>query len=443
MDGVRDSQKMHLGAFLFNFGNHVAAWRHPRTPVAGLLDLRFYAHLAKTAERGCFDFVFHSDGVGINDTFPEIIGHTVTIRPEPTTLLSGLAALTTHIGLAATISTTYHEPYAVARTFATLDHLSGGRSAMNIVTSSTIQEARNHGQEAHLDHAARYRRAAEFVDVARGLWDSWEDGAIVADQASGRFANPAQVHHLNHHGPFFSVRGPLNVPRPPQGHPVLIQAGTSADGMALAAGIADLVFTVNTDMRDAQARYAAMKQAAARAGQPAGCPKILPGLMPIVAETRAAAQQAYDALQVLVPREIAVPYLSDLVEHDLSSYPLDGPLPDLPAINGGVGRLEMIRGLGRDGLSLGAIAHRMLLARGHWTVIGTPVEIADEMQRWFANHACDGFNILAPFHPGGLEAFVDLVVPELQRRGLFRDHYTGSTLRHHLGVARPVGRVWT
>ena len=188
MDGIRGGQSMHLGAFLFNLGNHVAAWRHPETPTGGLLDLSFYARLAQTAERGCFDFVFHSDGVGINDTYPEIIGHTVTIRPEPTTLLSALAALTSRIGLAATISTTYHEPYAVARTFATLDHLSGGRVAMNVVTSSTVQEARNHGREAHLDHAARYRRAGEFVDVARGLWDSWEDDAILADQASGRFA---------------------------------------------------------------------------------------------------------------------------------------------------------------------------------------------------------------------------------------------------------------
>ena len=218
---------------------------------------------------------------------------------------------------------------------------------------------------------------------------------------------------------------------------MLIQAGTSAAGMALAAEIADLVFTVTADLGEAQARYATLKSAAVRAGRPTGSPKILPGLMPIVAETRAAARAAYDALQALVPREIAVPYLSDLVEHDLSRYPLDGPLPELPAINGGVGRLEMIRRLGQDGLSLGAVAHRMLLARGHWTVIGTPTDIADEMQRWFANHACDGFNILAPFHPGGLEAFVDLVVPELQRRGLFRDRYTGHTLRDHLGLQRP------
>lgn len=437
---VSNGRSMHLGAFLFNLGNHIAAWRHPQTPPAGLLDLGFYASLARSAERGCFDFVFHSDGVGINDTYPEIIGHTVTIRPEPTTLLSALAALTSRIGLAATISTTYHEPYAVARTFATLDHLSGGRAAMNVVTSSTVQEAQNHGQEAHLDHDERYRRAAEFVDVARGLWDSWEDTSIVADQASGRFANADLVHHLDHHGPFFSVRGPLNVPRPPQGHPVLIQAGTSPAGMALAASIAELVFTVNTDMNEAQARYVTLKDMAARAGREPGSPKILPGLMPIVAETRTAAQAAYDALQALVPGEIALPYLSDLVEHDLSRYAPDGPLPDLPAINGGVGRLEMIRRLGQDGLSLGAIAHRMLLARGHWTVIGTPADIADEMERWFTNHACDGFNILAPFHPGGLEMFVDMVVPELQRRGLFRTHYATRTLREHLGLERPTNR---
>jgi FMN-dependent oxidoreductase (nitrilotriacetate monooxygenase family) len=430
---------MHLGAFLFNLGNHAAAWRHPDTPPAGLMDLRFYARLAQVAERGCFDFLFHSDGVGINDTYPAIIGHTVTIRPEPTTLLSALAALTSHVGLAATISTTYHEPYAVARTFATLDHLSGGRAAMNVVTSSTVQEARNHGAEAHLDHAARYRRAAEFVDVCRGLWDSWEDGAIEADQASGRFADPARVHPLDHRGAFFAVRGPLNVPRPPQGHPVLIQAGTSAEGQQLAAGLADLVFTVNTGFEEACRRYAALRQQAASLGRTVP-PKVLPGLMPVVAETRAQAQAEHDRLQALIPGEIAIPYLSDLVEHDLSAYPPGGPLPPLPAINGGVGRLEMIRALGEQGMSLGAIAQRMLLGRGHWTVIGTAAEVADEMQRWFEGGACDGFNILAPYHPGGLERFVDLVVPELQRRGLFRTAYAGTTLREHLGLERPPNR---
>jgi len=430
--------EMHVGAFLFNYGNHIAAWRHPDTPPDGLLDLAFYKRLAQTAERGLLDFVFHSDGVGINDAYPAIIAHTVTIRPEPISLLSALAAVTSRVGLAATISTTYNEPYPVARKLATLDHLSGGRAAMNVVTSSTWQEARNFGQAEHMDHAQRYRRAAEFVAVVRQLWDSWEDGAIVADQRSGVFADPARVHHLDHQGEFFSVRGPLNVPRPPQGHPVLIQAGVSEDGLNLAASVAELVFTVNASFEEARARYAALKARVARAGRAPQSVKVLPGLMPVVAETEAAAQEAYAALQALIPPEVSIPYLSDLVDHDLSHYKPDGPLPDLKAINGGLGRFQMIERLAReDGLTLRQIAHRMLLARGHWTVIGTAAQVADEMQRWFTGGACDGFNILAPFHPGGLEAFVDLVVPELQRRGLFRRAYRGVTLRDHLGLPRP------
>lgn len=436
---MQAKRQMHLGAFLFNLGNHIAAWRHPGTPTEGLMDLRFYTRLAQTAERGCFDFVFHSDGVGINDTHAEIVAHTVTIRPEPTTLLAALAACTSRIGLAATISTTYHEPYAVARTFATLDHLSGGRAAMNVVTSSTTQEAQNHGRERHMEHGERYRRAAEFVDVVRGLWDSWEGDAIVADKAGGRFADPSRIHHLDHRGAFFAVRGPLNVPRPPQGHPVVIQAGISADGQALAVREADLVFTVNTGLAEAQARYAALREAASRAGRRTP-PRVLPGLMPVLGRTRDEAQAAYEALQAAIPAEIALPYLSDLVEHDLSGYPAEGPVPDLPAINGGVGRLEMVRRLGQEGLSLGEVAHRMLLGRGHWMVVGTAADVADEMQRWFEGGACDGFNILAPTHPAGLDDFVEMVVPELQRRGLFRTAYGGMTLRDHLGLERPANR---
>ncbi len=434
-------REMHLGAFLFNYGNHIAAWRHKATPPGGLLDLEFYKTLAQTAERGKFDFVFHSDGVGINDTYKAIIAHTVTIRPEPISLLSALAAVTRRVGLAATISTTYNEPYPVARKFATLDHISRGRAGMNVVTSSTWQEARNFGACEHMDHARRYRRAAEFVDVVQGLWDSWEDGAIRADQASGVFADPGLVHHLDHEGEFFAVRGPLNVPRPPQGHPVLIQAGISEDGQNLAARVAELVFTVNASLQEAQARYTTMKSLAAQFGRAPDAIKILPGLMPVVGETEAAAQAAYEALQALTPKEIGIAYLSDLVDHDLSAYPPEGKLPDLPTINGGVGRFRMIERLAReDGLNLGQIAHRMLLARGHWTVIGTPTQVADEMERWFTSGACDGFNILAPFHPGGLETFVDRVVPELQRRGLFRREYAGSTLREHLGLERPPNR---
>ena len=430
---------MILGAFLFNYGNHIAAWRHPGTPPHALMDPGFYTRLAQAAERGRFDFVFHSDGVGINDTHPEILAHTVTPRPEPLTLLAGLAAATTHIGLVATVSTSYTEPYAAARTLATLDHLSGGRVGLNVVTSSTWQEAANFGRTL-VEHDARYRRAAEFVDVLRGLWDTWEDGAILADQAGGTFADPARIHTLDHHGEHFTVRGPLNVPRPPQGHPVLVQAGVSPAGQGLAAAVADLVFTVNTSMTEAVARRTAMAKRVAAARRLPGSVRILPGLMPVLGGTEAEARRAYDNLQALIPAPIAIPYLSDTLGHDLSRYPPDGPMPDLPPGQGEQGRYRMVQDLAAQGLTLGAIAHRMLLGRGHWTVVGTPDQVADEMQRWIQAGACDGFNILAPHHPGGLDAFVDGVVPIQQRRGLLRRDYEGRTLRNHLGLARPPNR---
>ena len=431
---------MILGAFLFNYGNHVAAWRHPGTPADGLLDLGFYARLAQTAERGCFDFVFHSDGLGINDEHPEIIAHTVTVRPEPLTLLSALAAITERVGLVATVSTSYNDPYAVARKLATLDHISGGRAGINVVTSSTWQEAANFGAPGPAEHGARYRRAAEFVDVLRALWDTWEDGAILADQAGGVFADPARIHTPGHRGEFFAVRGPLNVPRPPQGHPVLVQAGVSPAGQDLAAAVADLVFTVNTSPDEAVARRTAMAKRVAAAGRAPGSVKILPGVMPVLGGTEAEARREYEALQALVPGAIAIPYLSDVLGHDLSSFPPDGPLPPLQPGRGEMGRFRMVQALAADGLSLGAIAHRMLLGRGHWTVVGTPDQVADEMERWLRAGACDGFNILAPHHPGGLQAFVNGVVPVLQRRGLLRREYEGQTLRDHLGLPRPPNR---
>lgn len=431
---------MILGAFLFNYGNHIAAWRHPGTPPHALMDLGFYTGLAQTAERGRFDFVFHSDGLGINDEHPEILAHTVTPRPEPLVLLAALAAATTRIGLIATVSTSYNEPYAAARKLATLDHLSQGRAGINVVTSTTWQEAANFGASAPMEHDARYRRAAEFVDVLRGLWDTWEDGAIHADQASGVFADPVRIHTLDHHGEHFNVRGPLNVPRPPQGHPVLVQAGVSPAGQDFAAAQADLMFTVNTALPEAIDRRTAMAQRVAQAGRPPGSVKILPGLMPVLGGTEAEARREYETLQSLIPAPIAIPYLSDVLGHDLSPYPPDGPMPDLPPGQGEQGRYRMVKGLAAEGLTLAAIAHRMLLGRGHWTVVGTPDQVADEMERWLHAGACDGFNILAPHHPGGLDAFVDGVVPILQRRGLLRRDYEGRTLRDHLGLARPPNR---
>ena len=434
------ARQMHLGAFLFNLGNHIAGWRMPGVPTDGLMSFAFYRNLAEIAERGMFDLLFHSDGVGINDTYDAVLRHSITIRPEPLTLLSALAVATRHIGLAATVSTTYNEPYPVARQLAMLDFLSDGRAALNLVTSSTDLEARNFGQDRHLDHAARYERAREFVDVLRLLWDSWEDGALVFDKDKGDVADPARIHRADWRGAYFSVRGPLNLPRPPQGHPVIIQAGVSASGQAFAAQVADVVFTVERSLETARQFYVAAQHRLAAAGRPAGSMKILPGLLPILGRTAEEAAARDRELQDLVPERLAVSYLSDVVQHDLSRYPLDGPLPELPETNGERGRLQMVMQQARDlggRASIRSLAVQMVQNRGHWRVVGTPLQVADVMQRWFEAGACDGFNILAPFHPEGLAEFVAGVVPELQRRGLFRSAYTGVSLRDHLGLCRP------
>jgi FMN-dependent oxidoreductase (nitrilotriacetate monooxygenase family) len=434
------ARQMHLGAFLFNLGNHVAGWRMPGVPSDGLMSFAFYRDLAEIAERGKFDLLFHSDGVGINDTYDAVLRHSITIRPEPLTLLSALAVVTRRIGLAATVSTTYNEPYPIARKLAMLDFLSEGRAALNLVTSSTDLEARNFGQETHLDHAARYERAREFVDVLRLLWDSWEDGALVFDRETGEVADPARIHRADWRGPFFSVRGPLNLPRPPQGHPVIIQAGVSENGQAFAAQVADIVFSVEDSFESARRFYAAAQQRLAAAGRAPGSMKILPGLLPILGRTAAEAAARDRELQDLVPERLAISYLSDLIQHDLSRYPMNGPLPDLTETNGERGRLQMIMQKAQSGTGLFSIrelAVQMVQNRGHWRVVGTPAEVATVMQRWFDGEACDGFNILAPFHPGGLSEFVEGVVPELQRRGIFRDEYSGFTLRDHLGLGRP------
>ncbi|MCB8883903.1 LLM class flavin-dependent oxidoreductase [Acidisoma cellulosilytica] len=431
------TQQMHLGAFLFNLGNHIAGWRMPGVPTEGLMEFEFYRNLAETAERGKFDLIFHSDGLGINDSYDTVLRHTVAIRPEPLTLLSALSVVTKRVGLAATISTSYNEPYHIARKLGMLDFLSHGRAALNLVTSSTDQEAQNFGQIRHLSHAARYERAREFVDILKLLWDSWEDGAVMFDKESGRVADPARIHAIDFRGKYLSVRGPLNIPRPPQGHPIIIQAGVSADGQDFAAHVADIVFSVERSLASAQSFYAAAQKRVVAAGRRKDAMKIMPGPLPIIGRTQAEADAKDRALQDLVPESLAVSYLSDIVQHDLTHYPIDGPLPDLPASNGEMGRRQMILDEANvAGTTIRSLAVKMVQNRGHLRIVGTAVKIADFMEDWFKKGACDGFNILAPFHPGALEEFVDEVVPELQHRGLFRKDYQGITLRDHLGLPR-------
>ncbi|WP_028549437.1 LLM class flavin-dependent oxidoreductase [Paenibacillus sp. UNC451MF] len=435
------ARQMHLGAFLFGVGHHVAAWRYPETEAHGILDPAFYERFAQTAERGKFDMLFLADSLALLGSSPS---HTVSVRPEPITLLSYLAGVTQRIGLAATVSTTYHEPYNLAREFATLDHLSGGRAAWNVVTSSRNEEAANFSKKQHPEHSIRYARAREFIEVATSLWDSWEDDAIVFDRATGQFAHPGKVHPIDYQGEHFRVRGPLNAPRSPQGRPVIIQAGSSETGQQLAAETAEVIFTAWQTIEEAQTFYRNVKSLLAQYGRSQDDLKIMPGIFPVIGSTEAEAREKEQLLQQLVLPTVGLSMLSGSLNVDLRNYPLDGPLPELPeleAVNGGKSRFKLVSDMAkRDGLTIRQLIYRVTGARGHRTIYGTPIQIADQLQSWFHANACDGFNIMPPYLPGGLEEFVDQVIPELQNRGLFRTEYSGATLRDHLGLKRPASK---
>jgi FMN-dependent oxidoreductase (nitrilotriacetate monooxygenase family) len=437
-------RQLHLGAFIFGVGHHVAAWRYPHTDTSGLLKFDFYRKFAQIAERGKFDMIFVEDIPALPERLDTAVKHTVPVRAEPLTLLSALASVTKHIGLAGTVSTTYSEPFHVARKFASLDHLSGGRAAWNAVTTSMEVTALNFGRDQHLDHSLRYERAKEFVDVVTALWDSWEDEALIIDKASGIFADPDKVHSINHHGAHFSVSGPLNVHRTPQGRPVIVQAGSSTTGQDFAAQTAEVVFTAWQTLEEAQSFYSSLKGQLHLYGRSPDELKILPGVLPIIGATEEEAKEKEAALQALVHPAVGLSMVSGILRQDLSAYPLDGPLPDLPDstdINGGKSRYQLILDMARrEQLTIRQLIARVTGARGHRTIAGTPVQIADQLEAWFLQGACDGFNIMPPYLPGGLEEFVDLVVPELQRRGLYRTEYTGRTLREHLGLAKPINR---
>ncbi|MGW7197845.1 LLM class flavin-dependent oxidoreductase [Streptomyces chryseus] len=431
---------LHLNAFLMNAGHHDAAWRHPRTQPERVTDLRYFQELARTAERGLLDSVFLADGLALWGK----VRHNALGGFEPLTLLSALAAVTEHIGLIATVSTTFNEPFHTARKFASLDHISGGRAGWNIVTSGTVNEARNFGQDEHLEHGLRYERAREFVEVAVKLWDSWEDDAIRLDRERGVYADTDKVHEINHRGEHFGVQGPLNVPRAPQGHPLLVQAGSSEDGKEFAARYAEAVFTAQQTLADGQSFYKDLKSRLARHGRTEDDLRILPGICPVIGSTEAEAHALEQELTDLQVPEYGLAQLSGMLGTDLTGLPLDGPLPELPEerdINGNKSRFTLVAELARrDGLTLRELIARLGGGRGHRVFAGTPEQTADQLEEWFTQGAADGFNIMAPHLPGGLDDFVDHVVPVLQRRGLFRTEYTGRTLREHYGLPRPSGR---
>lgn len=435
-------KQLKLGAFLYPTGHHVAAWRHPEAQADAGSNFAHYVELAQLAEAAKFDLIFMADGVGTRGTDIEALSRTATryvAQFEPITLLSALAAVTKTIGFVATASTSYNEPYHIARKFASLDHISAGRAGWNLVTSSSEHEAHNFGRDEHYAHAERYERAEEFADVVRGLWDTWEEDAFPRDKQSGIYFDPEKQHILNHKGRFFKVRGPLNVARAPQGHPVLVQAGSSEPGKELAARTAEVVFTAHQTIEDARAFFADLKGRLTRYGREADALKIMPGIFPVVGRTRAEAEEKFQRVQELIHPVVGLSLLSGMTGGiDLSAYPLDGPVPDVPETNASKSRQRLLLDLARrENLTIRELYLRIAGARGHNQIVGTPSQIADEMEHWFTSEAADGFNVMPPHLPAGLCDFVDLVLPELRRRGLFRSEYEGRTLRENLGLRVP------
>ncbi|WUR12685.1 LLM class flavin-dependent oxidoreductase [[Empedobacter] haloabium] len=418
------TRQMSLCAFLLRHGHHVAAWRHPDTDLVAP-PFAVYRELVEKAERAALDAVFFADSVALTGA-PSL---------EPITLLSALAAVTERIGLIATATTTYNEPYHVARLFASLDSISNGRAGWNLVTSDNAAEAANFGRDRHVEHGQRYVRAREFHQVVDGLWRSWEEGAFVNDKAAGKLLDPGRVRQLDHQGEHFRVAGPLNVPPSPQGRPLVVQAGSSEPGRALAAATADVVFTAQPSLAAAQAFYRDMKERVVQQGRTAHSLRITPGIFAVVGKTEGEARDKFATLQGLIEPQAGLALLGRMIGNfDLSGYPLDGPLPALPeTADGQRSRQQLLTQLAQgENLTIRQLYERIAGGRGHLTVVGTAAQVADQMQLWFENEAADGFNLMPPTLPGGLDDLLELVVPELQRRGLFRTAYDSSTLRGHL-----------
>jgi FMN-dependent oxidoreductase (nitrilotriacetate monooxygenase family) len=440
---VSSSRQLHLGAFMRPVSIHTAAWRYP----GGLPDANFnFEHLkrfAQTLEHGRFDAFFMADHLAVLNMPIEALKRSATVTSfDPLTLLPALAVVTEHLGLIATASTTYNEPYHIARKFASLDHVSGGRAGWNVVTSGNPNEAMNFGLEEHVEHATRYRRAREFFDVVTGLWDSWADDAFVRDVEAGIYFDPEKLHILNHQGEFLRVRGPLNVARPIQGWPVIVQAGASEAGRQLAAETAEVIFAAGNNLAGARAFYADVKGRMERLGRDRDHLQVLPGAFVVVGDTVVDARQKRARLDSLVHYDSAIASLSIALGHDASRFDPDGPLPEIPESNASKsGRERIVELARRERLTVRQLAQRVGGYSG-LAFVGTPSTIADQMEEWLFTEASDGFNVMFPYLSGGLNDFVYRVVPELQRRGLFRREYEGAKLRENLGLPRPQNRFF-
>nr|WP_321985185.1 LLM class flavin-dependent oxidoreductase [uncultured Lichenicoccus sp.] len=433
------TRQMKLGLFVLNTGHHAASWRDPSTQPSPAMPFSTVLALAQTAERGLFDVVFLADSAATADSSSTILSRTDRATfLEPATTAAALAVSTSRIGIVITQNTTYDQPYHVARRILSLDHLSGGRIGCNLVTGVSESEARNFGHDGMPAHATRYARASEFADVVKGLWDSWDADAFPMDRASGVYVDTSKMRYLDHKGEYFQVRGPLNVARSPQGMPVMVQAGGSVPGRDLAARTADMVYSVQGKLASAQDFYSDLKGRMPRYGRAPEALKIMPGLLAVTAPSRAEAEDKYAKLQERVDTELGLAFLQGLLgpDIDLQRYPLDEKLPDDLTTNFGTSQLALLQEATRTSdMTLRQLMRFASGARGHLFLCGSPADIADGMEERFAGGAADGFNLMPATNPGGVDDFVTLVVPELQRRGLMRSAYTGSTLRAHLGLA--------
>ncbi|MEU7815472.1 LLM class flavin-dependent oxidoreductase [Pseudonocardia sp. NPDC049154] len=434
---------MHLALYLSESGVHAGGWRHPRSGMDTGANVELFRRLARTAEEACFDLAFLADKLAVDDVYggtpDEVLRTRVNVHRDPVVLLTALAGATSRIGLAATASTTYSEPFHVARMFSTIDHVSGGRAAWNAVTSVSDGEARNFSRDAHLDHSTRYDRAAEFLDAVLALWDTWDDDAVVLDRAGATYVDPTRVRRADHSGDWFRVAGPLTLPRSPQGRPVIVQAGASGTFQEVAARTAEVVFAVAPTLERAQDFRAQFRAAVSAAGRDPDSAKVLPGIVPIVADTDAEAQAVERELRSLVHPVAGLTFMSASMNYDLAEHPVDGPVPDVRSeLRGSKGRFEYVIGHAIErGITLGELAVEYAASLSFPMLVGSATTVADEMERWYSAGGADGFVIMPAFAPGSVDDFTRLVVPELQARGLFRREYTGRTLRDHLGLVRP------
>ena len=432
---------MKLGLNIVANGAHAAGWRLPEARADAAMNFPMWKQIARHAERRAIHFMFWADGAAVRHSAKddEQLSYLSRIDVfEPLTALAALSAVTERIGFVASASTTYNEPFTIARKFASLDHISGGRVGWNVVTSWSEQEALNYGRERHMEHALRYRRAEEFVDVVMGLWDSWEDDAFIRNKETGQYFDPAKLHNLRHRGESFTVHGPLNVARPIQGYPVIAQAGSSGPGQTLGGRIADIIYTAQTEKEAAKAFYRSVKANTAANGRDPDTQLVMPGILCVLGSTEAEAQHLMNRLQDLIHPQLG---LQILASHfgDLSGYDVNGPVPELLADVNGVksGHEALMRIVREKNMTIRDVYLMLAGASGHLVMVGTPEQLADRMADWYYDRACDGFNLIPPFMPGGSDAALDELVPLLQRRGLAQTEYHGTTLRETMGLPRP------